>query len=147
MAELAKLIPPGKNVLFGHTMAGGVPRAKILMPTMNKIFKGQGDRHISSEKFAQSELGKLSSLNFDEVTAHTFKHLVDFSTPLRQKIESQGGQVSYVAYGYHGTEVLIKNEFQWQTYTPYFQGWAKMRLEDHVRDANKKGIKACVYNC
>jgi hypothetical protein len=145
--ELEKHIPNGKNVLFVHTMAGGVPRAKILMPTMNKIFKGQGDRHISSELFAHTELGKFSAINFDEVTANTFKHLIDHSTPIRQKVESDGKQVSYVAYGYHGTEVLVENEFQWQTYSPYFQGWAKMRLEAHSIEASKKGIKTCVYNC
>ena len=147
MAELSKHIPSGKKVLFVHIMAGGVPRAKILMPTMNKVFKGQGDRHISTTRLWASDIGKLSAMNFEDVTAGTFKTLLDASTPLREKIEKSGGHVSYVAYGYHGTEVLIQNQFRWQTYTPYFQGWAKMKLEDYSFEATQKGIRTCVYNC
>ena len=145
--EVEKLIPSGKNVLFVHTMAGGVPRAKLLMPTMNKIFKGQGERHIPSEKFWTSELGKLCSLNFDEVTAGTFEVLLTASTSLREKIEKSGGRVSYMAYGYHGTEVLIQNEYRWQSYSPYVQGWAKMKLENYSFEAQKRGLHTCVYNC
>ena len=48
---------------------------------------------------------------------------------IRQRIESQGGQVRYSAYGYHGTEILIGETYQWQTYSNYTQGYAKMRLE------------------
>ncbi len=145
--KLHEFIPSGKNVLFVHTMAGGVPRAKILMPTMNKIFKGQGERHISSETFWHSDIGKFCAINFEEVTANTFKHLIDYSSAIRKKVESEGKQVSYVAYGYHGTEILIENEFQWQSYSPYVQGWAKMKLENYSIEASKKQIKTCVYNC
>jgi hypothetical protein len=147
ISELKPLIPKGANILFAHIMAGGVPRAKIMMPVMNKVFKGRGDRFIPSEALMQSQLGQMATMNFAEVTAHTFKHLVELSADLRDEVESQGGQVSYTAYGYHGTEVLIDGEYQWQTYTPYFQGWAKMALEKHCRDLSQQGIQCCVYNC
>ncbi len=147
MKELEKHIPEGANVVFAHIMAGGVPRAKILMPVMNKVFKGRGDRFIASEDLFNSQIGKMSQLNFSEVTANTFKHLVELSSDLRSKIEGKGGKVSYTAYGYHGTEILIDGEYQWQTYTPYFQGWAKMELENHAKAFAKQGINCCVYNC
>jgi hypothetical protein len=147
MAELKKLIPQGANVLFVHLMAGGVPRAKILMPVMNKVFKGRGDRFISSEALFNSQLGQFSQMNFSEVTAQTFKHLVELSTTLRNEIKENGGKVSYVAYGYHGTEILIDGKYQWQTYTPYFQGWAKMELEKLSQNYFDKGVSCSVYNC
>ncbi|MCM2282833.1 MAG: hypothetical protein NDI61_13415 [Bdellovibrionaceae bacterium] len=147
MRELDALIPKGANVLFVHTMAGGVPRAKIFMPTMNKVFKGTGDRHTASEMLQKSDMGKFADQNFDEVTAHTFQHLLELSHPIRERIERDGGRAHYIAYGYHGTEVLVRGEYRWQTYTPYFQGWAKMKLEKHAEDAWKKGIRAQVFNC
>jgi hypothetical protein len=147
MDELAAHIPKGANVLFVHTMAGGVPRAKILMPTMNKVFKGQGDRYVSSEKFWDSDLGRLSSWNFEEVTAQTFRYLLEYSAGIRERVQKDGGITRYVAYGYHGTEVMINGEYQWQTYTPYVQGWAKMSLEKLSNDARKSGLQTCVYNC
>ena len=147
MKELAQYIPDGANVLFAHLMAGGVPRAKILMPVMNKVFKGRGDRFIPSEDLFNSQLGKMSQLNFSEVTAQTFRHLVEQSTHLREQIHSKGGKASYLAYGYHGTEVLLDGSYQWQTYTPYFQGWAKMELEKISRDFTAQGVSTCVYNC
>ena len=85
MQELKKIIPKGANVFFVHTMAGGVPRAKILMPVMNKVFKGREERFIPSQSFWESDLGKLCDINFKEVTAYTFKHLVELSTPLDRK--------------------------------------------------------------
>ncbi len=147
MTELKKHIPEGANVLFAHIMAGGVPRAKILMPVMNKVFKGRGDRFIPSEELFHSQLGKMSQLNFSDVTAHTFKHLVELSEDVRNSVQEQGGKVSYTAYGYHGTEILVDGQYRWQTYTPYFQGWAKMELENHSKAFAKQGISCCVYNC
>ncbi|MGZ3768975.1 MAG: enoyl ACP reductase FabMG family protein [Bdellovibrio sp.] len=147
MKELEKYIPKGANVLFAHLMAGGVPRAKILMPLLNRAFKGNGDRHISTQTLLDSEIGQLCIKSFNEVTAETFHHLVELSTPLRKKLEDQGSHVSYTAYGYHGTEVLIHDEYKWQTYTCYFQGWAKMALEKHAENFFKQGIHCCVYNC
>jgi hypothetical protein len=146
LAKLELLIPPGRNVLFAHTMAGGVPRTKIVMPVMNRVFKGAGDRYASSQEFWESPLGRFSELNFTEVTANTFSHLIELSTPLREKIEKSGGQASYVAFGYHGTEILIKNEYRWQSYSPYLQGFAKVALEEIAERSQRAGIRACVFN-
>ncbi|UYL07674.1 hypothetical protein B9G69_011515 [Bdellovibrio sp. SKB1291214] len=145
--ELEKHIPAGANVVFAHLMAGGVPRTKIIMPILNRVCKGTGDRHVGSQTLMDSEIGQFCLRNFKEVTAETFKHLVEISAPLRKKLEASGSHVSYTAYGYHGTEVLIKNDYKWQTYTCYFQGWAKMALEDYAIAFSKQGTSCCVYNC
>lgn len=147
LQQLEAHLPVGKNILFAHLMAGGVPRAKIIMPMMNRSLKGTGDRFMESEQFWKSDLGYLCSQNFNEVTADTFQTLVNESTAIREKQQKSGGKVSYVAYGYHGTEVLIGQNYVWQTYSPYLQGWAKVRLENHSRDFATKGIKTAVYNC
>jgi hypothetical protein len=147
LAELEKLIPAGANVLFAHLMAGGVPRTKIVMPLMNRAFKGTGDRWLPSEKFWNSEIGQLCSLSFNEVTANTFDFLIQESTALREKLQARGSKVAYLAYGYHGTEVLIDNNYTWQTYSPYIQGWAKMLLENYAQSWSKKGVTCTVYNC
>ncbi len=147
LQELEQHIPAGANVLFAHLMAGGVPRAKIVMPLMNRAVKGSGDRYIASEKFTQSSIGQFCLQSFMEVTAETFQFLVNESTTLREKLQKQGSKVSYVAYGYHGTEVLMGNNYVWQSYSPYVQGWAKIRLENYSREFSHKGIKTCVYNC
>lgn len=140
--ELGKLIPAGANVLFAHTMAGGIPRARILMPLLNRVFKGQGDRFLSSETFWNSDLGKVCQISFDEVTADTFRYLINGTASLRKK-----ASVRYTAYGYHGCEVLIDDEYVWQSYTPYLQGWAKIRLEEIAETVWADGIKATVFNC
>lgn len=147
MEKLAPMIPKGANVIFAHIMAGGVPRTKVIMPTMNKVFKGTGDRHLSSEQLFASDLGKFSLINFEEVTANTLTHLIELSSEVRNQIEKAGGTARYIAYGYHGTEILNQGRYEWQTYTPYFQGWAKMKLEQVARDAKANGIEASVYNC
>ncbi|PIS11994.1 MAG: hypothetical protein COT73_00935 [Bdellovibrio sp. CG10_big_fil_rev_8_21_14_0_10_47_8] len=147
MKELEQYIPPGANVLFAHLMAGGVPRAKIIMPLMNRSVKGTGDRFLSSEKFWNSSMGQLCSMSFYEVSAETFSFLLQESGELREKIKKQGGRSAYVAYGYHGTEVLVGQNYLWQSYSPYVQGWAKKRLEDYSREWSHKGVKTCVYNC
>lgn len=147
MDAINAMIPDGVNVLFSHTMAGGIPRARILMPVLNRVFKGQGERFTPSEVFWRTDLGKLCSACFDEVTANTFQHLIDFSRPIRERIESSGKKVAYTAYGYHGCEVLIGEEYTWQSYTPYLQGWAKMRLEEIATAAWEQGVRATVFNC
>lgn len=147
LKELEQHIPAGANVLFAHLMAGGVPRTKIIMPLLNRAFKGTGDRHIPTQSLLDSEIGQFCLRNFNEVTAETFNHLLDLSTPLRKKLESQGSHVSYTAYGYHGTEVLINGDYKWQTYTCYFQGWAKMALEKVSENFSAQGVNTCVYNC
>lgn len=145
--QLEKLIPEGANVVFVHIMAGGVPRTKIIMPVMNRVFKGREDRFICSQDFLESDMGQMAIENFEDVTAYTYKHLIEQTTQLRHRIEKSGGRTSYVAYGYHGTEVLHGSDYKWQTYTPYFQGWAKKKLEDISTEYSQKGINSCVFNC
>lgn len=147
LEQLSQEIPSGANVLFAHLMAGGVPRAKIIMPLMNRSVKGTGDRFLSSEVFWNSGLGRLCQLSFNEVTAETFNILVQDSAALRKKLEASGSRVSYLAYGYHGTEILINGEYRWQSYSPYVQGWAKKLLEDYSRQFRAQGLNTCVYNC
>lgn len=146
VVELEKKIEPGKNLVIAHTMAGGVPRAKIIMPAMNRVFKGFGDRYASSEEFWRSDLGKFCEKNFLEVTAQTFQVLLEETTPLREKMEAQGGRVSYTAYGYHGTEILVGDTYQWQSYSPYLQGFAKIELENISKQWWEKGVKTTVFN-
>lgn len=147
VTELETLIKPGQHIHFAHLMAGGVPRCKIVMPLMNRVFKGRGDRYIPSTEFWSSGIGQFLEMNFHEVTAETFNILIDETTALREKIKSQGGSTSYVAYGYHGTEIVINNEYTWQSYAPYIQGWAKCDLENFSTAWFNKGVACCVYNC
>jgi len=147
MAELDTLIPDGSNVYFAHTMAGGIPKVKVFLAIANRIYKGRGERFMSSRALLDSDLGKLILMNFDEVTANTLQYLIDGSAAIRNRIEQAGGQVRYSAYGYHGTEILIDGKYQWQTYSNYTQGLAKMRLENVAKAAWDQGIKATVFNC
>lgn len=147
MAELDKAIPDGANVLFAHTMAGGIPKTKIFLAIANRIYKGRGDRFLSSRALLDSDMGKMILMNFDEVTANTFQYLIEESRGIRERLAAAGGKVRYTAYGYHGTEILIGDAYQWQTYSNYTQGYAKMRLEDHARAAWEEGVQATVFNC
>ena len=147
MALLDGMVPEGRNVFFAHTMAGGIPKAKVFLAIANRVYKGRGDRFMSSQVLLESDLGKLILQNFDEVSANTFQHLIDASQTIRARVEASGGQVRYSAYGYHGTEVLVDDQYQWQTYTNYTQGLAKMRLERIAQAAWTNNIKATVYNC
>jgi len=147
MRQLTELIPAGANVFFAHTMAGGLIKTKVFLAIANRIYKGRGERFISSKALLASDLGKLNLMNFDEVTANSFAYLIEGSAAIRAHAEQTGGQVRYTAYGYHGTEVLIDGAYQWQTYTNYTQGYAKKRLEEIARTAWAEGIKATVFNC
>ena len=147
LSELEVQIPQGANVLFVHTMAGGFPRAKVVMPVANKVFKGYDERFSSSETFWNSELGRFCALNFKEVTGETLHHLIDLTTPLRERLQAEDRKVSYVAYGYHGTDVLIGDKYQWQSYSPYLQGWAKLHLEEVAKKAFAENVSTCVFNC
>lgn len=147
MTILNGVIPDGHNVFFAHTMAGGIPKAKVFLAIANRVYKGRGNRFMSSQVLLESDLGKLILKNFDEVSANTFQHLIDESQTIRARVEASGGQVRYSAYGYHGTEVLVDDQYQWQTYTNYTQGPAKMRLERIAQAAWSNNIKATVYNC
>ncbi len=142
LTELSGEIPSGAKVLIAHTMAGGVPRAKIILPVMNRVFKGHGDRFASSLEFWNSPLGRLSELSFMDVTTNSFSDLIELSEPLRREVQD----VSYVAFGYHGTEILIGANYQWQSYAPYLQGFAKLELEQIATRAAKAGVRASVYN-
>ncbi|MFN7089609.1 MAG: enoyl-acyl carrier protein reductase FabMG, partial [Allorhizobium sp.] len=135
MDELEGMIADGRNVHFAHTMAGGIPKAKVFLVLANRIYKGRGARHMSSQVLLDSDLGKLILQNFDEVSANTFRHLIEGSAAIRARIEKSGGQVRYSAYGYHGTGILIGDEYRWQTYTNYTQGYAKMKLEAIAEEA------------
>ena len=147
MAQLDPMITDGSNLFFAHTMAGGIPKVKVFLAIANRIYKGRGARFMSSRALIDSDLGKLSLMNFDEVTANTLQYLIDGSAAIRQRLENTGGQTRYTAYGYHGTEILIDNKYQWQTYSNYTQGYAKMRLEQVAQQAWEQGVKATVYNC
>jgi hypothetical protein len=147
MAEIDKLVPDGANVFFAHTMAGGIPKIKAFLAIANRIYKGRGERFMSSRALLDSDLGKLILMNFDEVTANTLQYLISASAPIRERVARNGGEVRYTAYGYHGTEILIDGKYQWQTYTNYTQGYAKMRLESVAQAAWAQGIPATVFNC
>jgi hypothetical protein len=147
MATLGGMIPAGRNVFFAHTMAGGIPKAKVFLAIANRVYKGRGERFMSSQTLLDSDLGKLILKNFDEVSANTLGHLIEGSAAIRARAENSGAQVRYTAYGYHGTEILIDGSYHWQTYTNYTQGLAKMRLERIAEEAWSRGIKATVYNC
>ncbi|MDO8438721.1 MAG: hypothetical protein Q7S67_00580 [Telluria sp.] len=147
MAEIDKLIPDGSNVFFAHTMAGGIPKIKAFLAIANRIYKGRGERFMSSRALLDSDLGKLILMNFDEVTANTLAHLITASAAIRERVTATGGSARYTAYGYHGTEILIDGQYQWQTYTNYTQGYAKMRLENVAAGAWSQGVKATVFNC
>jgi hypothetical protein len=144
---LASHLKPGKKVLIAHLMAGGVPRSKIVLSLMNRTFKGTGDRYLSSEAFWNSDLGKLCEQNFLEVTAESFNIVIEESAELRNIQEASNGFIHYSAYGYHGTQIFFNGQLQWCTYTPYLQGFAKKKLEEHAVQHWAKGIKCTVYNC
>jgi hypothetical protein len=117
------------------------------MPLLNRVFKGTGDKYLSSGAFWESQLGRLCDVSFNEVTADTFRYLLEETAALRGKVTAAGGRVCYTAYGYHGTEVLVNGEYLWQSYTPYVQGLAKIRLEDIAVEASRRGVTATVFNC
>jgi len=99
MTELDGMIKDGSNVFFAHTMAGGIPKVKVFLAIANRIYKGRGERFLSSRALLDSDLGKMILMNFDEVTANTFQHLIDGSAAIRTRMEKTGGQVRYTAYG------------------------------------------------
>ena len=147
MAHIDTLIPDGSNVFFAHTMAGGIPRIKAFLAIANRIYKGRGERFMSSRALLDSDLGKLILMNFDEVTANTLGHLIAASAGIRARMQATGGSARYTAYGYHGTEILIGDQYNWQSYSNYTQGYAKMRLESVAAAAWAQGVHATVFNC
>ena len=146
-AQLEALIAPGRNVFFAHTMAGGVPKTKIFLALAARIYKGRGPRFLSSAEFLDSDMGRLILQNFEEVTANTFAYLIEGTAALRARVTREGGRVCYSAYGYHGTEILIDDHYQWQSYVNYTQGYAKMKLERIAAQHWAEGVPAVVFNC
>ncbi len=146
-AEIERLLPAGANILFTHVMAGGIPRARAFMPVMNRLFKGQGERYLASSAFWASDMGRLCQLGFAEVSADTFTHLLNQTASIRNRVAGWNGAVRYVAFGYHGCEVLINGSYTWQSYHPYLPGWAKIKLEEAAQSAWEQGIQATVCNC
>lgn len=142
VAGLDPLIPEDANVLFVHTMAGGFPRARVYMPLMSLMFRTTGDKFLPSREFWRCDLGRLWAASFDEVTGRTFERLLAATSSLRARAK----RIRYVAFGYHGCEVLIGGTYTWQTYVPYLQGWAKMLLERIAREAWRDGVKCTVFN-
>ncbi len=145
--ELAARIPAGANLHIAHAMAGGIPRARVFMPLLNRVFKGTGDKYLASQDFWNSQLGQLCDLSFNEVTADTYRYLLEETEALRRQVTAGGGRIAYSAYGYHGTEVLVDGVSQWQSYTPYVQGFAKIRLEEIAAEYQRQGVAATVFNC
>lgn len=145
--EVESHIKPNENILIAHLMAGGVPRAKIILSIMNRVFKGSGDRYLSSEEFWNSDLGQFCQKSFFEVTAHSFQILIEETTQLREKLQSHGGSIHFSAYGYHGTPIYFEKNLQWLCYTPYLQGFAKKDLEAFSEKNWNQGIHCTVYNC
>lgn len=147
LKEASEALIPRCSLHIAHTMAGGIPRARVFMPLLNRIFKGTGEKYLASSIFWDSALGRLCESSFNEVTADTFRYLIEESAGIRQSVETAGGSVSYSAYGYHGTEVLVGDDYRWQSYTPYVQGIAKIRLETIAAEYQSQGISATVFNC
>ena len=146
-AQLGELMPSGRDVYFAHTMAGGVPKTKIFLAVAARIYKGRGARFLSSAEFLASDMGRLVLQNFEEVTANTFGYLIEGTAGIRERVAQAGGRVRYSAYGYHGTEILIDDRYQWQSYVNYTQGYAKMKLERIAAESWAQGVPAVVFNC
>lgn len=143
---LSEKVPSG-HIYFAHLMAGGVPKSKVVLALLNRTVKGVGEKYFSSQELWSSDLGQVIAANFNEVTAHSFKILIDATQELREQRNNRGEHIFYSAYGYHGTEIFIQAQLKWQTYTPYLQGWAKMELEQIAIQSRRKGIACTVYNC
>jgi hypothetical protein len=144
MAEIDKLIPDGANVFFAHTMAGGIPKIKAFLAIANRIYKGRGERFMSSRALLDSDLGKLILMNFDEVTANTLNYLIDASSAIRERVEAPAARCATRPTATTAPKILIGGEYIWQTYTNYTQGYAKMRLESIARrPGNRASRRPC----
>lgn len=145
-ADLQKMISAGANVLVAHTMASGVPRAKIILPVMNRVFKGHGDRYASSREFWENPLGRLASQSFMDVTANSFADLIELTQGLRDQVKKRRRRdfVRRFWLPWHrnpdGQRVLLA------ILLALLQGFAKMELENVAVRASKDGVKACVFN-
>jgi hypothetical protein len=86
---------------------------------------------MSSQTLIDSDLRKLILQNFDDVAAISFRHIIDFSAAIRERVKASGGQVRYTAYGYHGSAVLIDGRYRWQTYTNCTPGLCENAARRH----------------
>ncbi len=135
----------GGRLIVVHTMAGGFFRSRVLWALANRVFKGVGTRYLSSRVFWQSPLGKLCEKNFLEVSAYSFEHLINAVEQAKQA-KNRTLPTQYWAYGYHGCECLVQGDYQWQSYAPYLQGWAKLELEQIATRAQEQGRAVTVFN-
>lgn len=136
-----------KNIHFIHTMAGGIPRSKLLMAVLNKVLKGRDKRFYSSEKFCSTGLGQASLESFKSVTADSFEDLITETSALRSLWAQKNINTTYTAFGYKGNSILVKDKYQWVAYAPYIQGWAKLELEKTAIQSQENSISANVFNC
>jgi hypothetical protein len=85
-----------------------------------------------SQTLLDSDLGKLILQNFDEVSANSFQYLIEGSAALRARVEAsrRPGALLGLRLPRH-RDPASAAAYQWQTYTSYTQGNAKMRLEAH----------------
>ena len=147
MAQLNGMIPDGRNVFFAHTMAGGIPKVKVFLAIANRIYKGRGERFLSSQTLLDSDLGKLILKNFDEVTANTFQHLIDGSAAIRARMEASAARFATrptVTTAPRFSSTTITSGRPTPT-TP--RGWPRCGWSALPRRRGSKGIKATVYNC
>ena len=64
----------------------GHKEAKVFLAIANRVYKGRGERFMSSQTLLDSDLGKLILMNFDEVSANTFGHLIEASAAIRSRM-------------------------------------------------------------
>jgi hypothetical protein len=146
MFELEEMIPPQSNCLFLHTMAGGIPRSSFMHSILLKLFRPQSADFLSSERFFSSDLGRLCEISFQEVSAESYRLMIELSHKLRRRLESRGNRVSYAAFGYLGNEVFFRGQYRWQALGFYIQAKAKLKLTEFSKESFAAGISSTVFN-
>ena len=66
MQRLDAMIPDGRNAFSPTPWPAGIPKAKVFLAIASRIYKGRGDRFMSSQVLLDSDLGKLILMNFGE---------------------------------------------------------------------------------
>ena len=136
-----------ESITFAHTMAGGVPRSKLAMAVLNRVVKGTGKRFLSSKEFCEeTDLGKACLKNFNEVTAESYRILIEETQKAKNEFYSNPS-INYIAYGYHGNFIFLNGKYEWRGYAPYIQGWAKLNLENIAKTFHKDKKQVTVFNC
>ena len=127
MARLDGLILPGECAVRPPP-AGGIPKAKVFLAIANRVYKGRGERFMSSQTLLDSDLGKLILMNFDEVSANTFGHLIEGQRGgSAHGSRARAGRCATPPTATTGTEILIGVPPPGRP-TPVTQGFARMRL-------------------